>query len=464
MNNSKLIAVYQTLSGVEKRVFSKFLTSPYFNQREDVLQFWNYLLKESKYLEGGLSKKRIFEAVFPHTDFDETILRHTASQLLNCLEEFLAVRRFRKDSFQSKLYLAEAYRERNLEKHFNQSIRLAQKELESKVRDPKYYQDLFQLEFEKYAFIESQKRTTTNNLQEISHAFDVHALSGKLRQSCFLLAHQTVYKTEYDHSFLSFILEYLKDNPLLEIPAIAIYYHCYRALTEDDEQQFQQLKSYFESHGKHFSPEESGSILMLALNFCIRKINLGERAFIAEAFAFYQLGVENEILLEHGILSRFTYKNIVALGLNLKKFDWVENFIHTFRKKLETTYQNSYFYYNLARFHFTKKEYGNAMELLSKSDDSDLLLNLDGKVMLLKMYYELEELEALESLLGSMKTFLNRKKIIGYHKTHYEGIIRFTKKLMSLRPNDKLTKSKLEQEIENAEGLSEKEWLLGQLS
>ena len=34
-------------------------------------------------------------------------------------------------------------------------------------------------------------------------------------------------------------------------------------------------------------------------------------------------------------MSRFTYKNIVALGLGLKEFDWVEKFIADWQPRLE---------------------------------------------------------------------------------------------------------------------------------
>ena len=36
--------------------------------------------------------------------------------------------------------------------------------------------------------------------------------------------------------------------------------------------------------------------------------------------------------------------------------------------------------------------------------------------MLLKIYYELQEYEVLDSFLHSFNVFLQRKKLIGYHK------------------------------------------------
>ncbi len=80
------------------------------------------------------------------------------------------------------------------------------------------------------------------------------------------------------------------------------------------------------------------------------------------------------------------------------------------------------------------------------------------------MYYELEEFDVLDSLLESMRIYVQRKKVLGYHKNNYKNIIRFTKKLLKVTPYSSTKKEKLKQELEVAAPLTEKEWLLNQLS
>lgn len=155
-------------------------------------------------------------------------------------------------------------------------------------------------------------------------------------------------------------------------------------------------------------------------------------------------------------MGRFAYKNTVALGLTLGQADWVHGFIEQYKDALEPAHRDNFYHYNLARYHFSEKQFGQAMELLVQVGDSDLLLNLDSKVMLLKMYYELGEFDALDSLLASLKTFIRRRKELGYQKAHYLGIVHFTQKLMGLPPNDRAAREHLRSEIEAAEGLPEK--------
>lgn len=459
----KLISLFNQLTGVEKREFTRFIASDYFNQREEPRQLWHYLLREFAPAGRTWRPEHAFQALFTNEPFEEAKLRYPMSWLAKHIEYFLSMRRFEKNETEQALNLATSFREKNLEQHFGQAISTAATALEKRVRDQAWYHDRYRLEFEKYAFIESQRRTVANNLPVVSEALDAYLLAAKLRQSCILLAHQSVFQTKYDYSFLPALLDYLEGSQFLEIPAISLYYHCYKALTEGDEAQFRQFRALLESNFDSFSPTEIRDLWLLAINFCIKRLNTGNRPFGEEALKLYQTGIERQILLEAGVLGRFAYKNTVALALLYGQHDWAREFIQGHRSSLEPAWQDTFYCYNLARYHFTLKEYPKAMELLVKVDDRDLLLNLDSKLMLLKMYYELGEFDALDSLLASMKTFIRRRKELAYHQSHYLGIIRFTQKMVALRPGDVAAITALKQEIAAAEGLPEKDWLLAQL-
>ena len=103
------------------------------------------------------------------------------------------------------------------------------------------------------------------------------------------------------------------------------------------------------------------------------------------------------------------------------------------------------------------------MELVNQYEFKDVLVNLNAKTMLLKMYYELSEYKALESLLESMRAYLQRKKELGNRINGYKNIVRYTKKLLKVNPYNKNQIAKLRQEIETATPLTEKAWLLKQL-
>jgi hypothetical protein len=62
-----------------------------------------------------------------------------------------------------------------------------------------------------------------------------------------------------------------------------------------------------------------------------------------------------------------------------------------------------------------------------------------------------------------MRIFLRRKKVIGYHRTNYENIIKYAQKLITLNPNNKSAMQNLKSKIEQEEVLSTRGWFLEQV-
>lgn len=463
MKNSKLIQVFFNLTGVDKRALHKFIRSPFFNQRQEVIDLWQYLVKSKNGEVLSLKKKQIFSALFPDETYDDTKMRLIMSWLLNCIEEYLAFQQYKQQKVFPQIYLTKAYRHLNLEKHFTQEVKKTRHLLNKMDIGQDYLHAQYLLEMEHYAFAESRRRTTANNLQTLSNILDIRIIAGKLRQSCLLLAHQAVFKTDYDYTFLTALLQYLEDSPYLQDPTIGMYYYCYRALTENNPVFFRKFKLELQRSQKQFSLDELRDCFLMAINYCIKKINQGNEDYQIETFELFKSALDTEVLLIDGYLSRFTYTNIVAAGLKVKEFNWVNDFLDTYKPLLEPRYRSNYYHYCRARYYVDLKNYEKAMPLLVAVDEKDLLVSLDARNMLVKIYYELKEYTALESLLNSMQTFISRKKVMGYHRKHYLGTIQFTRRLLYLSSTDQSGLKKLKEEIMKAEILPDRPWLLQQL-
>jgi hypothetical protein len=122
------------------------------------------------------------------------------------------------------------------------------------------------------------------------------------------------------------------------------------------------------------------------------------------------------------------------------------------------------FNFNIARYYYDSGDYHRAMQHLLRMEYDDVLQNLVAKTMLCKIYYELDETDALENQLDSIQIYLRRKKVLGYHKDNYTAIIRFMRKLLAVNPNSISEKEKLRQDIEQAPVLTEREWFLKRLT
>jgi hypothetical protein len=452
MADNKLSDIIQAMSGVEKRECAKFLQSPYFNHRADVLALWRGLLR------AGTAESVSSQGA-------GRVDRRLHSLLLQRIELFLAQRAYEATPLLADLHLAPVYRQKNLSKHLDHLFRRAGERLEKMPRDNAYHFQLYQLEWEKYAAVESRARMRENNLGSVNRALDIFLAGSKLRLACLMESHRAVYNTHYETGFLPALLKFLEDDELTALPLVGLYYYCYRALTGGAETDFRAFRTRLESQGAQLPADERRTFLLLAINYCIRRLNTGELRYVREAFDLYRVGLDTGVLLENGRLGRFAYKNIVALGLKLEAFAWVEGFIPAYEPFLEEKYRAAHSLYNLAKLHFARKDYAQAMPLLARVDESDLLLNLDSRVMLLKMYYETDEWEALDALQASFKILLLRKKkVIGYHQSHYLNTLRYVQKLSRLNFSDKKALAAFRREVENNEAVIEKEWLLQQTS
>lgn len=466
MQKSQLINILNTFSKKEIRDCRKWLESPYHNQREDCILLFNYLCEHLRE-EEALAKERVYRRIFSKAPFDDARMRQTMHFLLKVIEDFLSYEAFSKDTIQSKITLAQLYRKRSLDTLYHKTLKSAQKVHESLPhRDEAFFQKELAILREKYEYLEeSQQRSASMNLQEISDTLDRTFITSKLKQACMMIAHQKVYKVEYEIGILSRILDYVVKNNLLEIPAISIYFYIYKISEADtDEEAFEKVKQLAAKYAYLFPNAEATDIYLMAVNYCIRQINKGKKDFIPEMFQLYKEGIERKIFIVDGTIDRFLFRNIVTAGAYLGEFDWLEEFTREYAPYLDPRHRDDYVNLSMSVIFSGKKEYEKAMKLLVQYDFKDTLINLNGKAMLIKMYYELKEISALESLLDSATIFVKRKKdLTNNYKLLYNNLIKYTKKLLRVNPYDKAKKEKLRQEIMAANPLIEKRWFLEQL-
>lgn len=262
------------------------------------------------------------------------------------------------------------------------------------------------------------------------------------------------------------VIKEVERKKLLHIPAISIYYYGYLAQTTSENlQSFKALQSTLNTSVELFEVDEMKDIYLLAINIGIKNLNQGNLAYIPVLLEIYKSGVEKKILLANGMISPFTYKNIVALALRMKQFDWVKNFINEYRNSIDSSNSEAIYAYNVAKLQYEKKNYNQALSLLlSTSSSGDLYVSLDTKILLSRIYYEQADLDALENIVNSFRIFIRRSKIISYHKTSYSNFLNSLIRLIATNLFDKEEKSKLLSEIEQLQPLPDKYWFLEQLS
>jgi hypothetical protein len=467
MENSHLVQILRTFAKKEIKELRKWVNSPAHNLREDTITLFEYLVAGSHLsMPRFLEKEKIFTHLYPDRTYNDAEMRQVIHFLLKAVEEFLVYKEMEKDEVRTQTLLARVYRQRHLPKLFQKTIEYVKAAQNNQTfHNHQFFENEYLLQFEQYSYLSGLGRDGPLNLQAVSDAHDIAYLANKFRLSCIMLSHQTVYKTDYKFHLVEDLAKHIETNAdLLNIPVISLYYHSYKAVSDkSNESHFVNLKEKLVKHGIIFPLEELRVIYLLAINYCIGQINSGKNTYFRESLDLYESGIEKKVFFENGILSRFTFSNAIRAALNLNEFQWVEGFIAEYGKRLDEKYQESYIKFYLARLHFERRNYKEAMKIFAQFDYDDTLMMLHAKTMLLKMYYELDEHNALDSLLESMRTYLQRKKVMGYHRDIYKNLISCVKKLLKAMPGDRAQNQKLRQEIEATDPLMERQWLLAQL-
>jgi len=460
-----LVNLFKSLKKEEIRQLKKYVRSPVVTHRSDIERMFNCLADYSYKGKELPNKEKLYFATYPNEEYEDQKLRSTMSDLHKIIEEFLAWRIIQEDDTEKNLLLLQSYRKRNQHKHFQKTQqRILKKQAKQPLRNPDYYDDQLRYQAELAKFQAANQRAGNLHLQEIGDTMDILYLSRKLRHACTQLSHRAVYKTDYDFGLLNEWIVSLKNSTYLKVPAVALYYYCYLFLTEEYSQEyFRKFRKLLSLYNQHFPKDELKNLYRAAINFCIRKLNEGSPEFTLEGWELFKEGLKADIFIENGQLSRFTFDNIVGFGLRLKKHAEVEAFIEKYKKQLSPNYQENTVKFNFARLEYDRKNFDKAVYYLQTFQPMDLVNQLISRTLLLKIYYESEEFDLLDSHLDSFRLFIRRREVSDYHRTNFRNIINFVRKQLSLPPRDRKEREKLRKAIEEESVLTEREWLLGNL-
>jgi tetratricopeptide (TPR) repeat protein len=152
---------------------------------------------------------------------------------------------------------------------------------------------------------------------------------------------------------------------------------------------------------------------------------------------------------------------MVKLGLNLKRYSWVESFVKEYADCLPEREMQDALYYNLAELYFFQGKYDAALSQLRHVEFTDVHYKLGGRALLAKIYYEQGQWEALEALLNAFRVFLRRNQAIsGEVKAPYRKFIQVITAMVRGLPD---SYGPLIRKVRANKAINNRDWLLAQM-
>jgi len=440
---TKLFQILDILSAKDRKKFRELITTSLLGGKPKHIAMYDQLCK-SKSID--------------NISVDDRLIQ---SDLYKMIEKYIVIQKAASDEMYSGQKLLAAFRIKENQKLFDT---LLNKETEKNNQSPNTEYGAL-LAYEKWKFDLLKSRFTNVEIDTIVSLSDRALILQKLKLSVNLASQSTLIKKDQNFGLLSSVLKYIEDQQLFLFDDIGLYYYCWQMMNFTKEQEwFEKFDKLFKKVSHLIAEEEKSTLYFQGINFCIRRYNNGEKEYGHILMKYYIEGLDNGYLLLSGWLSRNTYRNICTVAIRLQRLDDAKKVTTSYRDLLRQDDRESAYHFNLANIAFAEKHYDDALISLQKVNFDDHLSNLFAKTLLLKIYFESGEIRLLDSHLDAMQVYLLRQKIVGYHKTNYDKMIKYTKKILKLNPYDKESKEKLRQDISKEASIPDKEWLMHQVS
>lgn len=468
MLGSKTLALLQTLSKVELNRLRRFLRSPWFNDDEDVLRLFELLnsaLRRGDEAASAPDKAETWAALFPKKNYDDAALRRLTSLLTQLTLRFLLEEQRQHDPIAEALAMQRVLEKPELKKHLAGVERQIQRSLEGAGgKSSEYYLAHFQMHWNRFSR-SAKSVPTADFLEKLYPAngfLDVFYVVQKLKVYMAWLMFRKVRVAEQEIGMPPGFWEHLDAPRYREVPLVAIYKNAARCVEEPGEEaHFEALLGDLDRYGPELTKEDLRECYQIAQNYCALKINQGRAEYFQILFGVYKSIIRLDILLENNTLSEGVFKNMVTMGLNLGEYGWSEAFIRDYAGYLPSDIRENARTFNLATLYFHQKKHHAVIELLRNVEYRDVVYALGSKMLLLRTYYELDELMAMDSLMDSFRIYVRRNKVISKDlKREYINFLNYLKKLTSLSVASPQAKSAFKQKVSASKNPTIKKWLL----
>lgn len=460
VKNSKIEELYSSFTRQDKDGITSFLSCNLFNQSEVIISIHLYISEYfTKYKE--IDKMALYKAVFGSKEkYSDLKLRVYLTKLVKLIEEYIVIKSIEDYPLAGLSLLSNFYSKHHLSKNQNMFFGSKDSPQFESYEEELMYEYAYAMRRLDYVYQEySHDRSKISQQFELvlSKQRDL-SLFQTLKLQCDHLSYTQMYKSTKDSTNEYDILRSWIDNIEDQITIVRAYMLVYLYYQNASDEIFMKLKTILlEENISH----ESNYLALIAhaQNFCTRAINSGKSVYLQHLFEIYQVNLK--YFKKNGSIASAVFRNMTNCALQLGKIEWAENFVATNYHLVPNSEQENTYNFNLARIQVEKGDYKNAMRQLLKVTYEDSFYASNGRILLLKCYYEVNDELPLQSCCQSLTQFLNRNK--EFTRQRIDNHLHFIKYLKLLQKHrldgDRKYFKSLYQKV-NDSTVVQKEWLL----
>ena len=494
MKQTTALKLLSTFTKSEQKEFKLFLNSPAFISRAKLKQLYEILLKDYPEMEESKFKKeKIYKKLFPDeykkSGINKSTLRHSFYELQLAAEKFLVFKNVQSDDVLYNEILRKELRDRHLDRLYVKALDSSDKVLDDEVKlGSEFFLDKYKLSLERKNFesmysdfiIKRNKKVGIDEIDDIAKYLTYYFILELLYLNDGADKYAKRFNQSYESSFLFKLCEKINVNEFISFlknesgeedagKVFGVYERFFKLFEEGDESEYKDLKKFVLDNVELIDTNTRSHIFFQFVKYCsLNPMSLGDdREFSSELFNILRIMVDNGYY-EHTEGTYFQidlYRILFLMGCEEDELDWTAKFLKEFAPKLPEDFHETALNCGMAYVLFGKGKYDAALDSLNKMRDEYFNLEIDKKILMIKIFVETDAYEQAISLINSMQRYIDESKKVSFTlKEKINNFLRFTLKL--IKETEKAGKSDLSGlkfDIQNTPQVRGKKWLIGKM-
>jgi hypothetical protein len=483
---NEFFSLLRKLNPDERGRLTGFLSNSYYSHNKNLISLFKYLTRfHPDYNISQKDKTDIFTGIYGNIPYNDSSYRSLMHLLKARVEDFLVIEIALKDEKFKKFTLMKYFYDNNIDGIFDKSTHKIEKGLKEKLNDFSS-EDLlvsYHLEVLKYNYHKTRTK--------ILHSKNVELKSSMINNSgVYLSLHffiemvsdfviQKTLKSSFEYkSRISLNIDEILDLKKFELiftgATLNQVYHLYLLLFKTfsdpaNEDHYLMYKKAVEDALDKLDTSDAAFHSSCLVSYCIMKKNQGKNdKYETELWNLYQLILEKRLYANsrNRYLDLSLYRAILFLGIRLKLHDQVKGFIENYHSEVDPKEIKNLLNLGYAYFYYDKGQFGLALDHAKYIKLSDFVFKYDVKNLLVKLYYELEHRDSLDSMIHSYHEFLRNDIILNSNtKQQFQNFLEHVEKLLKYSDGgNKLELPYDKDELIKAENVYAKEWLIQKYS
>ena len=409
------------LNNAEIPLLKDFIASPIYNKKSElslfILEVIRIVKKNPDLID--IDNEKLYKKIYPKDLYKDYKMRRLKADAIKLIEDFFVF--LMKQREETAIDLIQFYKERN-------AFTLAEKKIQKQeaifenieYKSPDVYNNMYHL----YVLQETLLKGESNNdlvFKTLDSQVKSFAIAhSKILLNLFTFDSKFVNKINHIKLTISF-LDWIQNINYTESLLLTLYINLLLLKTQGEKQDkltyYSKIKNILLTIKGQIDTSENLFLALSIRNKCAEDINNGDLSQVEEVYFWDQyvlldkkLSAELEKKMDINVYMSFSNTSIT-----FKKFEFAQNFIDKYDAYLPIDYRNQYRLFLTALLLFVQKKYADARSILLEFDNLPKThdnLKIKSYILWIKIYYEIENYNLLESYINRLRVFCSRNNMV----------------------------------------------------